>query len=205
MKVLGKNIPSKYDFVVGVDEAGRGPLAGPVALGAVVIHKDFDEAFFEGIRDSKKLSEEKREEWFALAKELKKDGKIDFAVCLVSENIIDKRGISYAIRLGIKRCLEKLKVSEKAQIFLDGGIKAPENFVFQQTIIKGDESVPVISLASICAKVTRDRYMVKLSKKHPKYGFDVHKGYGTRMHRDAIKRHGPEEPHRTSFLRHLTK
>lgn len=191
-------------FIVGIDEAGRGPLAGPVAVGAVKIGREFDKKFFEGIKDSKQLTAEDRELWFALAMEEKKKGNIDFAVSLVSERVIDRKGIAYAIRLGIKRCLSALRVSEDSQVFLDGGIKAPVEFVHQLTVVKGDEKIPLISLASIMAKVTRDRKMVKLAKKFPLFGFDIHKGYGTYFHRKAILEYGSTELHRKSFLTRLT-
>ncbi len=187
---------------VGIDEAGRGPLAGPVSVGAVRIASNFNKRFFKGIKDSKKLTEAKREVWFELVKEEKKKGHINFAVSLISEKIIDKNGIVYAINLGIKKCLEKLKTKSEDKIFLDGGIKAPEKYKNQKTIIKGDEKIAVISLASICAKVTRDRYMVKISKKYPKYNFHIHKGYGTLAHRKAIKKYGLTKAHKKSFLKY---
>ncbi|MDB5266428.1 MAG: rnhB [Parcubacteria group bacterium] len=189
--------------LVGIDEAGRGPLAGPVAVGAVRVGANFNKKFFKGIKDSKKLSAEDRELWYGLALEAKKGGELDFAVSLVSEKVIDKHGISFAIRLGIKRCLEKIHASKSDQVFLDGALHAPKEFSRQLTVIRGDEKIPVISLASVCAKVTRDRYMVKLSKKYPEYGFHIHKGYGTRLHREAIQKHGPSDSHRRTFLRNL--
>jgi ribonuclease HII len=189
--------------IVGIDEAGRGPLAGPVSVGAVKIGKNFNQKFFKGIKDSKKLTEDERELWFGLLLEAKRRGDLDFCVSLVSEGVIDKHGIAYAIRLGIKRCLVRLEVEEKDQIFLDGGIKAPEKFTHQTTVVKGDEKIPIISLASICAKVVRDRRMVKVGKNYPEYGFDVHKGYGTEAHRNAIKKHGPKDIHRKSFLKNI--
>jgi ribonuclease HII len=198
-----KKTPSR--FVVGIDEAGRGPLAGPVAVGAVMVTTTFNKNFFKGIKDSKKLSPEEREFWFALAIEEKKSGNLDFAVSLVSPEIIDKQGISQAIRLGIKRCLAKMKVPEEAQIFLDGGLSVSEEYSHQLTVIRGDEKIPIISLASVVAKVTRDKYMTKLSKKIPEYGFHLHKGYGTFMHRVAIKLYGPSSVHRRSFLKKLNK
>ncbi|MDO8424086.1 MAG: ribonuclease HII [bacterium] len=191
--------------IVGIDEAGRGPLAGPVAVGAVRIPEEFNKKFWRGIKDSKQLSFEERELWFALAQEGKRKKELDFRVSLISEKIIDRHGIAYAIRLGIKRVLKSLKTSEtESQIFLDGGIKAPVEFKHQLTVVKGDEKIPVISLASICAKVVRDRRMVKLAKKYPEYNFDLHKGYGTFVHRQAIKKYGSTELHRQSFLRKLT-
>src|SRR3989344_253140 len=110
----------KMKYVVGIDEAGRGPLAGPVAVGAVKIPTGFKKSFFTGVKDSKQLSRNDRELWFELALEARKSGSLDFAVSLVSEKIIDRRGINYAVRLGIKRCVNKLQIEEDAQIFLDG-------------------------------------------------------------------------------------
>lgn len=191
--------------IVGIDEAGRGPLAGPVAVGGVRISNNFNKKFFKGIKDSKQLSLEERELWFALAQEARKKGQLDFAVSLVSEKVIDKHGITYAIRLGIKRVIKKLGVTgEDSKIFLDGALKAPHEFSHQLTVIKGDEKIPIISLASICAKVVRDRRMVKVSEKYPQYDFDLHKGYGTRIHRLALEKYGPTELHRLTFLKNLS-
>lgn len=191
-------------FILGIDEAGRGPLAGPVAVGVVKIPTDFNKQFFKGVKDSKQLSPEDRELWFSLVTEAKRRGELDFRTSLVSEKIIDKHGITYAVRLGIKRCLADLEVETDVQIFLDGSLKAPEKFKHQLTVIKGDEKIPVISLASICAKVIRDRKMVKLSKKFPEFNFHIHKGYGTRMHLLALAKYGSTELHRQTFLKNLT-
>ena len=185
---------------VGVDEAGRGPLAGPVAIGAFFVRRGTRLSYL-GLADSKKLSKEKRDEWFEKIRAWKLEGKADFAVSLVSPKVIDKRGITFAIRLGIRRCLKKLSVSSHGtQIFLDGGLRAPDEFRKQKTIIRGDEKVPVISLASIVAKVTRDRYMKRLSKKYPEYGFEIHKGYGTKVHIKNINKHGSSDVHRETFI-----
>lgn len=194
-------------YVVGIDEAGRGPLAGPVAVGVVSVayperSRGILKKFFKDIKDSKQLSPEDRELWFALALEAKKEKTLDFAVSLVSEKIIDRKGVVYAVRLGIKRCLQKLAIEEDSQIFLDGSLKAPEKFRHQRTIIRGDEKIPVISLASVCAKVIRDRRMVRLSKKFPQFNFHQHKGYGTLAHRQALLKYGPTVIHRRSFLKH---
>ena len=191
-------------YVVGIDEAGRGPLAGPVAVGAVSIPLNFNKNFFKSIRDSKKLSSDDRDLWFELALEARKSGVLNFAVSLVSEKVIDRKGISYAIRLGIKRCLVALNVPEDSQVFLDGGIKAPIEFRHQLTVVKGDEKIPIVSLASIVAKVIRDRRMVKLSKKFPEFDFHMHKGYGTSLHRQALRKYGSTIIHRQSFLTRLT-
>lgn len=190
--------------IVGIDEAGRGPLAGPVSVGLVRIPVGFNKTFFKGIRDSKQLTAEERELWYQLALEGKKKGELDFAVSLVSEKVIDKHGISYALRLGIRRCLEKLGVASDSQIFLDGALKAPGEFKHQLTVIRGDEKIPVISLASIVAKVTRDRRMVRLAKKFPEFDFEINKGYGTRVHLSALRKYGRTVIHRQSFLKNLT-
>jgi ribonuclease HII len=192
-------------YVVGIDEAGRGPLAGPVSVGAVSIAVGFNKNFFKSIKDSKKLTEIERELWYALALEAKKKGALDFSVSLVSEKIIDRHGIGFAIKLGIKRAFSRLAVPRDTQIFLDGGISAPKEFIHQRTVVRGDEKIPIVSLASIVAKVTRDRKMIKLSKKYPDYGLDLHKGYGTNTHRKAIERYGPTEIHRQSFIKRLKK
>ncbi len=198
--------------LVGIDEAGRGPLAGPVAVGVLLDQslktKDqkFLDEYFPKLRDSKKLSEKKREEFFKVLQKLKKEGVIDFAVALVPASIIDSKGIVYAIQKGIAGCLEKLQVDpNNSQVLLDGGLKAPEAFLSQETIVRGDESEPVISLASIVAKVTRDRHMITTAHSFPQYGFEVHKGYGTAKHIAQIKEQGLCEIHRKSFCTHLQK
>lgn len=190
-------------YIVGIDEAGRGPLAGPVAIGAVRVREGFERRFFKGIKDSKKLSEEDRELWFQLALEARRRGDLDFAVSLVSESVIDQQGINEAICIGINRVLRRVCADPGDKVFLDGGIKAPKKFEHQKTVVKGDEKIPVISLASILAKVVRDRRMTKVSKRYPEFDFHVHKGYGTLAHREAIKKYGPKDIHRKSFLSNI--
>jgi len=190
-------------YIVGIDEAGRGPLAGPMAVGIVVIKKGIS-IDFSGIRDSKKLSEKKRDEWFKKMVQLKKEGIIDYTVVLTSPVNIDIKGLSFALSNSIENGLKDLCIEpENAHIFLDGGLHAPQEYIHQEIIIKGDEKVPVISLASIVAKVTRDKYMIKISKKYPQYGFEIHKGYGTLFHRVSIKKYGISPVHRKSFLKRL--
>lgn len=201
--IIMYNERQRMRYLVGIDEAGRGPLAGPVAVGAVKIPLDFKKVFFKSIKDSKKLSPKERELWFQLALEARRVRALDFAVSLVSEKVIDRKGIVFAIRLGIKRCFDKLGVDFDSQIFLDGSLRAPENFIHQTTVIKGDEKIPVISLASICAKVVRDKKMIRLAKKFPNYNFEIHKGYGTFRHIQTIKKYGLTDVHRRSFLKHL--
>lgn len=190
-----------HKLLVGIDEAGRGPIAGPVSVGVFVFLNEKAGNHFRGVKECKQLSEEKREYWFEKIVEAKKANQIDFCAALESEKIIDKKGISYAIKSTLNKCLKKLKIdSESHRILLDGGLRAPISFKDQKTIIKGDEKKKVIALASICAKVTRDRYMRKMADKYPEYGFDIHKGYGTKVHYEAIRKHGKSPIHRESFL-----
>ncbi len=191
-----------YRYVAGVDEAGRGPLAGPVAVGVVVVRHNFDWRLIPGVGDSKRVKEREREKVVRITRALHRAGMIDFHVVLIPASIIDRTGISVAVRKGIDTCFKKLKPDpEKTKVKLDGLLKAPEVFKNQETIIKGDAKEKVIGLASILAKVTRDQHMVKESHKYPLYSFEIHKGYGTKKHRDAIQKHGLSKIHRRSFCR----
>lgn len=190
--------------IIGIDEAGRGPLAGPVAVGVVIIYSSACWGLLRGIKDSKKLSFKKREMWFSLAKNAKNKGELNFSVSLISSKFIDKYGISKAINMGIKRSLTRLGAQSADKIFLDGALKAPSNFYRQTTVVRGDEKIPAISLASICAKVTRDRYMNNISKKYPNFKFNENKGYGTYEHIISINKYGITDLHRKSFLKKLT-
>lgn len=188
-------------FVIGIDEVGRGPIAGPVVVGALIFLKPEAKKFFKGVKESKQLTEEKREEWFAKILEAREKGLIDFVVSFQSEKIIDTKGISFAIKKCLETSLKKLAINPSSSlVLLDGGLKAPSQYKNQKTIIKGDVKEQVIALASICAKVLRDRKMRAWAKKYPKYGFDVHKGYGTKRHYQAIKLTGLCLLHRRSFL-----
>lgn len=192
--------------IIGIDEAGRGPLAGPVAVGAVICSVSFNMRLITGVKDSKKLSEKQREEWFAKLKNLKKSGLVDYKVSLVGAKIIDKKGISFAVRKGIANCLKRLEADHRiSKVLLDGSLKAPKRFSSQSTIIGGDDKIKLISLASVAAKVTRDRKMKKLAEIFPEYSFDIHKGYGTAGHLRAIKKWGKSPIHRRSFLRNFDK
>ena len=187
-------------YVIGIDEAGRGPLAGPVAVGAVMVPADFDWSVLEGVRDSKKLSEKKREEFFVRAVELQESQTLHFAVSTSSVAYIDRYGIVPAIKRALAEALSRFKIEPTdCRVLLDGSLSAPAEYVYQETIIGGDDTEPAISLASIMAKVTRDRLMKRLSPKYPEYDFHVHKGYGTLAHRSAIQMYGLSEVHRTTF------
>ena len=198
----------KCEYVVGVDEAGRGPLAGPVSVGVAVVPAGFAWDQIPGVNDSKKLTEKKREEIFEIAKKLQKEGKLSYSVSLVSAKKIDIKGIVPCITLGMYTSLRKVIVDgryESYDVKLDGGLKAPEYFIHQETITKGDAKEKIIGLASIMAKVTRDRYMVKIASKEEflAYTFAQHKGYGTKKHREAILKKGLSKEHRQSFCRNI--
>lgn len=197
---------NRMKYLIGIDEAGRGPLAGPVSVGAMMVPVDFDFSQLEGVRDSKKLSEKKRELLFTKFEELRDAGKISFSVAFSAADIIDSVGIVPAIRTALAETLASLGAKpEECEIRLDGSLAAPEQYKVQKTIIKGDDTEPVISMAAIAAKVTRDRYMKKISLDFPRYGFEVHKGYGTLIHRKAILKYGLSSIHRTSFCKSLHK
>lgn len=194
----------KIKYFIGIDEAGRGPLAGPLALGVCVVPVKYTFLRFPKLTDSKKCSQEKRELFLKIMKEEQKNNKLQFAVGFATEKIIDIKGVTFAVQFAMTQALKKLQIdSSECEVFLDGGLKAPQEFTRQQTIIKGDEKIPVISLASIAAKVLRDAKMKTLAKKHPQYGFEVHKGYGTKLHREAIIKFGISPAHRKLFLRKL--
>lgn len=202
-------------YVIGIDEVGRGSLAGPVVVAAVALPRG---AKFKDLKDSKKLSAKKREEWFAYIKGQGKKNGISYAVARVYPKGIDTINISGAANLAAKRSFLRLldvlgvKKQRGLKIFLDGGLyltkskfknqnsKVQTKIKNSKTIIKGDEKINAIKLASIVAKVTRDRYMVKLNRSYPQYSFHINKGYGTRTHIRAIKKRGNSEVHRQSFV-----
>jgi len=189
-----------FKCVVGLDEAGRGPLAGPVVAGAVLLSpkiKNQKFKFLYKIDDSKKLSEKQRDYFFKI---ITKHKDIKWGVGIVSEKVIDKINILEATKLAMQKAIKGLGADF---LLIDG------NFTIycaclpagrrQKSIIKGDQKVVSISAASIIAKVTRDRIMKKTHKKYPQYGFDKHKGYGTAMHMKMIKKFGPCKIHRQTF------
>lgn len=205
------NLYRKGFTIIGVDEAGRGPLAGPVAVAAFCVAKICQHRvltyFPKGkIRDSKKFSPVVREQIFKLLQRAKDRGEISYTVYFSSARMIDGKGISFAIKRALAGSLKKLGVKPRESfVLLDGSLKAPEEFRNQRTIIKGDEKESVIALASIVAKVSRDRKMISLSKKYPQYDFHIHKGYGTKKHYKKIRVHGLSPIHRRSFLKNLAK
>lgn len=217
MEIMSKH--ERHTYLIGIDEVGRGPLAGPVAVGVlkwkVKSEKlKVEEGWFRGLRDSKKLSPKAREAWMVKIEEAQSEGWLEYAVAFVSPSVIDRKGIVHAITTALARALKNLEIKggplfrtastfdlRLRRVLLDGGLRAPAHYTNQQTIIKGDEKELVIALASIVAKVTRDKRMVALAKKFPAYGFEKHKGYGTSAHYEAIKKHGITPHHRKSFLK----
>jgi len=188
-------------WIVGVDEVGRGPLAGPVAVGVFAVPNGVSQSFLKGIKDSKKLSGHAREEW---ARILNRHPEARSAVAMVGANSIDTHGIVQSIQIAMRRALQRLDINPiNAQVLLDGGLHAPDEYTSQRTIIKGDNSIPVISAAAILAKVRRDDYMTNLARRYPEYAFEQHKGYGTKQHRDALARFGLSDVHRRSFCTRL--
>ncbi len=186
--------------IIGVDEAGRGPLAGPVSVGVVKVPMGFSiTTEFPGVADSKKLKEGKREELYEKLLWYKDQGMVDFVVQFRSAAVIDEVGITEAVRDGVHSGIRQLVPdSGGVRVLLDGLLHAPTEYA-QETIIKGDEKEPVISLASIAAKVERDRLMKELAKEFPLYGFDIHKGYGTKKHKEAVAQFGLCALHRKTF------
>lgn len=198
------------NYTVGIDEVGRGALAGPVFVCAVLIPKNFkiQNKKLGKLLDSKKLNYKKRLLWFNYLKSLK---KIKFKISKVYPLKIDKINIAKAANLAAWQAIKKLILKEKinlnsVKIFLDGGLylKSKEyqelNFKNAKTIKKGDEKYNSIKIASIIAKVSRDKYMIKLAKKYPNYFFEKHKGYGTKIHLAAIKKYGLIKEHRLTFV-----
>ena len=183
-----------FSLICGVDEAGRGPLAGPVYAAAVILPRD---AVIEGLNDSKKLTEKKREALFDVITER----ALTYGIASASVEEIEKLNILNATFLAMNRAIDKLDpIPELALI--DGnrstGIAMPS-----RCVVKGDSRCADIAAASILAKVSRDRYMLTLAEKYPQYHFEQHKGYGTKLHYEALREYGPSPEHRPSFLRKM--
>ncbi|MEK7579134.1 MAG: ribonuclease HII [Patescibacteria group bacterium] len=199
-------------YLVGIDEAGRGPLAGPVAVGAVCIDTKDKKAMRAlrilgtPLKDSKQLSEKQREERYEALRKISKKGGFFYEVALIGSRTIDSRGITYAIKRGIVSVLRRLPAGlpRTMKVLLDGGLSAPPEYP-QQTFIKGDERYLPIAFASIVAKVRRDRIMDAYDIEYPKYHFSRHKGYGTSLHVNMIARHGLSPIHRRTFCTRIRK
>lgn len=194
---LEKSLWAKgYKNVVGIDEAGRGPLAGPVVAGAVVIHEEMQ--IVPEVRDSKKMTQKQRMGAFEKIKDL----STSWGVGIVDSEVIDEIGIQKAVLMAMKKALGTLTRKLKANpdfLIVDGkGVLLIDGYKMQK-ITKGDQNHYSIAAASVLAKVIRDNLMYEYALKYPDYGFESHMGYGTRYHLDALKRLGPCEIHRKSF------
>ena len=180
-----------YKAICGVDEAGRGPLAGPVCAAAVILPQG---RIIEGVNDSKKLSEKKREALF----EVIKTEVLSYSIAYASVAEIESMNILNATMLAMKRAVEGLSV--KADFAMIDGNRLPQLDIDAEYIIKGDAKSMSIACASILAKVSRDRLLYQYAEEFPQYGFDKHKGYGTKVHPEALLQYGPCKYHRLSFL-----
>ncbi len=194
MKDVDTELYAKYANICGVDEAGRGPLAGPVYAAAVILPKGFE---LPGLDDSKKLTEKKREALFDLICE----GAIAYSIATASEKEIDELNILNATYLAMNRAIEGLEV--KADFALIDGNRSKGIEIANQTVVGGDGIYSCIAAASILAKVSRDRYMLEMAERYPEYAFEKHKGYGTKLHYERLREHGPSKIHRLSFLKKM--
>ncbi len=181
-----------FNIVCGIDEAGRGPLAGPVCAAAVILP---DGCIIDGVNDSKKLTEKKREQLFEVIKET----AVAYSIATADEKEIDEINILQATYLAMNRAFNGLKI--KPDMALVDGNRDPNLGIPTRTIVKGDANSMSIAAASILAKVTRDRFMLEMDKKYPEYQFAKHKGYGTKLHYEMLDKYGASEIHRMSFLR----
>lgn len=190
----GKHLSNGMEFVCGVDEAGRGPLAGPVCAAAVILPAYLD---IPGLDDSKKLTDKRRRELFPVILEK----ALAYGIAFSDHREIDEINILQATYLAMDRAIKQLKIVP--QIALIDGNRAGNFGLPVETVVKGDSLSASIAAASVLAKVTRDDYMLEMDKKYPGYGFAVHKGYGTKAHYEALSTLGPCEIHRMTFLKKL--
>ena len=179
-------------LICGVDEAGRGPLAGPVCAAAVILPEHLE---IPGLTDSKKLSDKKRRELFPIIQEK----AVAYGIGLASEAEIDEINILQATFLAMRRALDQLSV--RPEIALIDGNRETDFGLPVKTVVKGDSLSANIAAASVLAKVTRDNIMVQMAETYPEYGFDIHKGYGTKAHYEALRQYGPCPIHRKTFLK----
>ena len=193
---------SLFDFslpglVCGCDESGRGPLAGPVVVAACILPEDFDTSL---LNDSKKLSEKRR---FELEPLIRQEA-VDFSIVFIDQYEIDRVNILRATLDGMRRCYEDISSRHMiSTYYVDGNRTPPIENANVVTVVGGDAKIAQIMAASILAKTARDRYMVQEAEKYPLYGFEKHKGYGTKAHYEAIKKYGPCPLHRLTFLKKL--
>lgn len=191
----------RHKIIIGIDEAGRGPLAGPVTAAAVIVWQTSKlkrQMSKKGLKDSKRLTPKKREEIYTL---LKKHPAVEWGIGRVSEKVIDKINVFRATKLAMVRAVKSLerKINRNVDFLIIDGNFDIDLPISQESIVKGDEKVFLIKLASIVAKVTRDRAMLRCHKRYLEYRFDKHKGYGTKLHLEMLYRYGPCRIHRKSF------
>ena len=183
-----------YELICGVDEAGRGPLAGPVCAAAVILPRNCE---IPGLNDSKKLSEKKREELFDLIKEK----AVSYGIAFATVEEIEQHNILAATFIAMNRAIAQL--DPKPQLALIDGNRTKGIELESRSVVKGDSKCADIAAASVLAKVTRDRYMLAMAEEYPQYSFEKHKGYGTKLHYEAIREFGPSPIHRLSFLKKM--
>lgn len=192
MKEIENSIYAKgIELICGIDEAGRGPLAGPVCAAAVILPKD---CVIEGINDSKKLTEKKRNELFGIIT----SEAVAYSIQFVEPAVIDEINIRNATHLAMENAVREISVAPEF-IIIDGNDNIPFEIPYEY-IVKGDAKSQTIAAASVLAKVSRDNLMIELDKKHPQYGFAKHKGYGTKAHMEAIREYGVSKVHRKTFM-----
>lgn len=185
-----------YTLIAGMDEAGRGPLAGDVFVAMVIMPLDEDK-IIKGVNDSKQLSPKKREELFEAIKQT----AIAYSICSIPADVIDNINILQATIMGMQNCLNQINIKpDFCLVDYVANLRLNCNF---KTIIKGDEKSYSIACASILAKVARDRYMMEESKKYPQYQFEKHKGYGTKLHYSMLEKYGACEIHRKTFIKNM--
>lgn len=185
----------QYSVICGVDEAGRGPLAGPVYAAAVILSPD---TVIDGLNDSKKLTEKKREALFPIIQEK----AVAYGIGFATEQEIDEVNILNATFLAMRRAVEQLPIQPDL-LLIDGNQKPKIGVCEEVTVIKGDAKSMSIAAASVLAKVSRDRFMLELAEKYSQYGFEKHKGYGTKLHYEKIAEYGIAPIHRRTFLKKI--
>lgn len=191
-----ENKYSAYDYIAGIDEAGRGPLAGPVVAASVILPKDCEILY---LNDSKQVSAKRRDELFDEIKEK----AIAYGIGVASPGRIDEINILQATYEAMRAAIAQMSEIQSPDILLVDAVHIPEVDTKQVGIIKGDAKSVSIAAASILAKVTRDRFMLEMDKVYPEYGFASHKGYGSKMHIEAIKKYGPSPIHRETFIKNF--
>ena len=188
-----KALEAGYKVICGIDEAGRGPLAGPVYAAAVILPLGLE---IDGLNDSKKISEKKREQLFDVICEK----AVAYSIGIATEKEIDEVNILNATFLAMHRAVEGLNIKPDYAL-IDGNQYPRIPFVAEETVVKGDAKSMSIAAASILAKVSRDRFMMEKAVEYPQYQFEKHKGYGTKLHYEMIKEYGPSPIHRMTFLK----